>query len=286
MRHGDGASKLLNVMSEFVPQLRLTTDVSQAAWLTESDLESGVAGSFVPTGLEAYVQVLHPAETSDGKPMRWREVADGLRAPLLPGVWFQDLEELAAAAPEGDRPWTNAPQQGEIPDAVLDRLTLVLARHTTSEHGWFCLWEGWAFLTGSMSRLRAWLVDDRPPPETPSSFHSRPAFAPEVRSGPKVHLPTRDYFLFEGPLAAVGELGAFVTWDPGGEREFQRQTPSLWWPDERSWCAANEIDASYTCIGGTRALIDELLRDLELEVLELDPTREFSPYRELDDNDA
>jgi hypothetical protein len=45
----------------------------------------------------------------------------------------------------------------------------------------------------------------------------------------------------------------------------------LWWPDDHSWCAANEIDASFTCIGGSRSLIDELLRHPDLETLVLDP---------------
>jgi hypothetical protein len=87
-----------------------------------------------------------------------------------------------------------------------------------------------------------------------------------------VHLPTRDYFLFEGPIDAAGELGAEVSWRPGGKHTFERQTPSLWWPDDHAWCAANEIEASFTCIGGTRELIDELLEHPGLEVLELDPT--------------
>lgn len=118
-------------MSEFAPRLTLTTDVSQASWLAHTALETGVAGSFVPTGLEAYVQVLHPAETSEGDPVRWRVVADWLQAPLLAGVWFHDFEELAAGRPERDRPWTAAPREGEIPDEVLERLTPVLTRHTT-----------------------------------------------------------------------------------------------------------------------------------------------------------
>ena len=273
-------------MSEFVPPLSLTTDVSQASWLAHTALETGVASSFVPTGLEAYVQVLHPAKTSKGDPVRWREVADWLQAPLLAGVWFQDLEELAASRPERDRPWTKAPREGEIPDEVLDFLTPVLTRHTISDHGWFCLWDGWGFLTGSMFRGVAWRVDGQPPPGTPSRYPSRPAFPPAARKSSKVHLPTRDYFMFEGPLAAVGELGAFVTWEPDGQRSFERQTPSLWWPDDRAWCAGNEIDSTCTCIGGSRALIDELLAHPDLEVLELDPTLEFSPYRDLNDDNT
>jgi hypothetical protein len=258
-------------MSGRVPHPSLTTDVSQAAWLAETVVGVEVAASYMPTGFEAYVQILHPAETSHGEPVRWREIADWLSTPLLPGVWFQDLEELAAAAAKRDLPWARAPQEGQIPKEVLDCLTPVLARHTISEHGWFCLWDGWGFLTGSMSRVVAWHVDHQPPPGTPWRYHSRPALSPEERKSPKVHLPTRDYYLFEGPLAATGELGAFVTWEPGGVREFERQTPSIWWPDDRAWCAANEIDASFTCIGGTRALIDELLKHPELETLEIDP---------------
>jgi hypothetical protein len=60
----------------------------------------------------------------------------------------------------------------------------------------------------------------------------------------------------------------------------------LWWPDDRAWCAGNEIDASFTCIGGSRALIDELLARHDLEVLELDPMLECSPYSDLDDEKA
>jgi hypothetical protein len=283
--HGhEGNERLLDMTSEFVPRVSLAGDVSHAAWLAHTALERGVASSFVPTGLEAYVQVLHPAATSHGEPVRWREVADWLHAPLLPGVWFQDLEELAGAMLDSDRPWAHAPLEGEIPDAVLDQLALVLAGHTTSEHGWFCLWDGWGFMTGSMTRTVAWPEDRQPPPGTPSRFRSRPAFPREVRKSSKVHLPTRDYFLFEGPLVAVNELGAFVTWEPGEARSFECQTPSLWWPDDLAWCAGNEVDSSFTCIGGSRDLINELLAHPDLEVLELHPTVEFSPYSNLHDN--
>lgn len=137
-----------------------------------------------------------------------------------------------------------------------------------------------------MSRVVAWHVDHQPPPGTPSRYRSRPAFPPAARKSSKVHLPTRAYFLFEGPLAAVGELGAFVTWEPGEVRSFERQTPSLWWPDDRAWCAGNEIDSTCTCIGGSRALADELLAHPGLEVLELDPTLELSPYRDLSDDNT
>lgn len=266
--------------SEFTPRLRLVQDVSPAAWLSETTFEHGEAHSFIPACFAAYAQILHPADTGAEQPVWWRAIADWLEVPLLPGVWFQDLEELAEQREQGDPPWTHEPRLGEIPDAILDRLTPLLARHASSQHGWFCLWAGWGFLTGSMIRWVAWPVDNPPPPGTPSRFHAEPAFPPEVLGGPKVHVPTRDYLLFEGPLDAAGELGAEVSWRPGGKHTFQRQTPSLWWPDDREWCAANEIDASFTCIGGTKELINELLEHPDLEVLELDPTQELSPYHD------
>jgi hypothetical protein len=45
----------------------------------------------------------------------------------------------------------------------------------------------------------------------------------------------------------------------------------------RSWCAANEIDASFTCVAGSQSLVGELLHHPDLEVLELDPNQTSSP---------
>jgi hypothetical protein len=59
-------------------------------------------------------------------------------------------------------------------------------------------------------------------------------------------------------------------------------TLNLWWPDDRAWCAANEVDASWTCIGGTHQLIQEILSAPELETFELDPELQHSPYNDMD----
>jgi hypothetical protein len=52
-----------------------------------------------------------------------------------------------------------------------------------------------------------------------------------------VHLPQRDYLLFEGPLEAATELG----WNMQGGG-FVPQSPNLFWPDDHAWCVASEID--------------------------------------------
>jgi hypothetical protein len=43
--------------------------------------------------------------------------------------------------------------------------------------------------------------------------------------------------------------------------------PNLWWPDDRTWCVASEIDLPYTYVGGPKNLIDEILRSAELEAV-------------------
>lgn len=76
---------------------------------------------------------------------------------------------------------------------------------------------------------------------------------------PEITASGRRYALYRGRIAEiatvlrVGFLGRFVT-------------PSAWWPEDRAWCVATEIDAQSTQIGGSAALIQRLLADPSLEV--------------------
>jgi hypothetical protein len=38
-----------------------------------------------------------------------------------------------------------------------------------------------------------------------------------------------------------------------------RQSPALWWPESRAWLVSTEVDAFSTYVGGSAALIEELL---------------------------
>ena len=75
--------------------------------------------------------------------------------------------------------------------------------------------------------------------------HPQPPPPPPLLRKSRVRLPNRDYLLFTGSAAEA------EGWDDG---------PNLWWPDDRAWCAAAEIDLDYTLIGGSSELRDELVR--------------------------
>jgi hypothetical protein len=51
------------------------------------------------------------------------------------------------------------------------------------------------------------------------------------------------------------------------------QSASLWWPEDRAWCVATEIDFNHTYIGCDKTCRNEILRLLDIEVFEVDPSR-------------
>ena len=50
------------------------------------------------------------------------------------------------------------------------------------------------------------------------------------------------------------------------------QSPNLWWPADRAWIVASEIDHTWTYIGGTAALIRSILDHTDLEALPVELT--------------
>jgi hypothetical protein len=44
-------------------------------------------------------------------------------------------------------------------------------------------------------------------------------------------------------------------------------SPNLWWPDDRAWVVATEVDFAWTYVGGTRDLAEAVLGEPRLEVL-------------------
>jgi hypothetical protein len=210
-----------------------TDDLTAAAWIAPrlGAFASGVHG-VIPAGFEAYARVLHPADSAD-EHVRWGAVAAACGKVNHALMQFHALVGVGPNEYDVDSAaWTGSvPDQGDLEPESLAALLDVLARHTASvQQCWFAVWDGYGWVSGGDAR---------------------------------VELPQRKYLLFSGPLHAALEIGDWPT-----PEWFLPHSPNLVWPDDVSWCVATEIDLFCTYVGGSRALIDELLADDRLEVWE------------------
>ncbi|GAC1504213.1 MAG: hypothetical protein NVS1B3_00490 [Candidatus Dormibacteraceae bacterium] len=215
-------------------------------------------GSIVPSGFEAYARIFHPARKLvgvDEVEMRWSDVAEWSGRTVHPEMQFHSI-----AVPVPDREtrwqaWSQEPRLGALSEGQARALVRLLAAHTSNAgECWFCVWEGYGSINpnplpqpradaGGLRWIRSlwWRLGRTLPKANPN--------VPEWR---RVRLPQRNYILFKGPLSlALGHDGG----------------PNLWWPDDRSWCVASEIDFPYTYVGGSKKLIEEILVDPAIEAL-------------------
>ena len=172
--------------------------------------------------------------------------------PLGPRAQFHSVA-LPVRRPEAPAPWSSqGPSLGTLYPQDASRLARTLRRFTTTpEQCWFCLWEGFSF-RGQPLAAPGQAV---PKPEDPI-----PA---DVRAGPRVHLPHRDYLLYEGAVEAVT---APVNLSP-----LDDQTANLWWPSDRSWAVGTELDLPWTYVGGSADLVEAIVSDGEIEALPAGP---------------
>ncbi len=215
-------------------ELHLVDDVSGADWIVANvrDFGEGV-GSLVPVTFEAYARVLHPAfrVAAEGASVDvpWSEVAAANgRIAHAAMEWVAitgDWKFEQHAAQPGV--WDAAPSIGRLPPRVAASLADVLARFTgTPSECWFGVWEGYG--------------------DTPF----RPGTVPLIA------LPQRRMALLRGPLSAAGTAFTGGDWP---------ESASLWWPDDRAWCVATDIDLMSTYLGGSATCIAEVLGDQRLE---------------------
>ncbi len=238
---------------------RWSSAVGDAAWIGGrlAPFEVRWVASVIPGGFEAYARVLHPASVrapGEGAPVRWRDVAVWSGGSVARGTQFHSIA-LPPVRPAGEPPWRG---QGPLtgtpypPDAAV--LAEVLrAATTTPERCCFCLWDGYGWERGRNLLTRR----GEPPVRLPGPIPER------VLTGPRVRLPHRDYLLYTGPAEAV--VAPLLL----GERH--QQAANLWWPADRTWCVASEIDLAWTYVGGTTAAIDRLLGDARVEAVPAAP---------------
>lgn len=213
--------------------LRPLADVSAADWFVNDTAPLILRANLGPSGFAAYARVLHA----------WAGNETGTEE----GRW-----------------------EGHLDGSLLKALCEVLAGHTTTaDDCFFALWDGYGDLYGGESAgfLTAFAGPvpwpARPfrkarPKESPP-----PAFSAAVLDGPKV-VADQDYLLFGGALASAGDWGA-ADWGHGIRRDIN--SPNLMWPADRAWFVTTNIDGTWTGVGGSAGLVDDLLREPRLEVV-------------------
>ena len=207
--------------------LPVQTDVSAGRWIAEAVRgRTGVTG-LVPPVFSAYARVFHPAVRyagDDDVDVTWAAVADVNGTLAHPLMQWPAVTGGWEFLHEDSQPptWDGAPAEGHLPVGVAARLAAVLARHTgTPEDCWFGRWDGFGFDDAAL------------------------AGAPRLRLA-----GSRDVVLVRGAVVdAVRNLAP----------EPHEQSANLWWPADRAWCVATDVDLMSTYVGGSAACIAEVL---------------------------
>jgi hypothetical protein len=224
--------------------LTACSDLSPADWITRSDLPSEQLVTLGPAGFAAYA-----------------------RLRFLPDPAYQGQRENDAEIPDDEMP------EAEALGVALE----VLRRHTrTPDDCYFCVWDGWGpgidsadMVDSGDSADSVWLADIRIgmaepgwyPTALPGIAPTSPSSGPHV---PKVVVPHREYFLFQGALSDASDLpdrAAFI------------------WPADHAWCITHDVDPHWAGIGAGTVAIDQLVSDPRLDVVPTDPRAPQPRYR-------
>jgi len=219
---------------EVAGRVQLMRDTSAARWVEERLWSFGngeiKVGSIIPEGFAAYVRILHPAQRrveDGGERVRWSTIATWNGQTVHPEMQFDRIAQLPDR--RATPAWGYRPPEGSLPEDYCKRLAGDLRAFTaTPDECWFCIWDGFGFLD-------------------PNRY----------KGVPRVRTAARQYLLYRGPLDAVCSFYWGDTW----------QSPNLWWPADRAWCVATDIDLPETYAGGGNDAIDEILNDDQLEAL-------------------
>jgi hypothetical protein len=212
----------------------------QVAWIAEALLPVADhrVGSLVPPVFEAYARVFHPAvrypddelfgihSDEPDEDVTWAEVAAFNGRAAHPAMEWASITGSWDFRGNDDQP-------GLWNDAPAEgHLPVSVARRLAAVLARFTTTPGTCWFA-------LW-----------DGFGFGPADAPRLA------LPSRAYLLRPGPA----DLAASNFADEPAE-----QSANLWWPDDRAWFVATDIDLMTTYVGGSAACIAELVATEGLE---------------------
>ncbi|RBY78236.1 hypothetical protein DQ238_13380 [Geodermatophilus sp. TF02-6] len=210
--------------------------VSAGAWIVEALRPFGrhVVGSLVPPVFPAHARVFHPAvryHGLDDVDVTWAEVAAHNGTAAHPAMEWGSITGSMEFFEEADQ----SPLWNGAP--ARGHLPVSVAE-----------------------RLAAVLARHTTTPDD-CWFGVWHGFGSVSADRPTLTLPGRQHWLVRGP---VGLAAANLAPEPA------EQSANLWWPADRTWCVATDIDLVTTYVGGSRACVDELLATDGLETAEVD----------------
>jgi hypothetical protein len=231
--------------------------VEHARWVVDSLIAGTGVAAIVPTGFAAYVRILHPLP--DGE--RWEDVAPCFLGSGEEPYDYPYAEPLLAV-------------EGDLGPGTVDALAASLAPSAQGQCH-FGLWDGWGWMhagsmvvsyasaDGSPAAARAQEEWQQRHDRSMSSVHSFIEACPlsdDVGGG-------RPMRLFDGPIESVRAIGH----DPFSDGSFGRQSPQWWWPFDRTWFVATEIDYPWTYLAGSEPLVADVLASLPVESARIAP---------------
>jgi hypothetical protein len=219
-------------------------DVTAARWIADALRDDATVGSLVPPVFEAYARVFHPA----------------VRYP--DDDWLPDDE--AEPAPDEDVTWAEvAAFNGRTAHPAMEWASITgswVFRASEDQPG---LWND-APAEGHLpvpvaTRLAAVLRRFTTTPED-CWFGLWDGFGHTPATELTLALPSREYWLLRGAV----DLAATNLADEPAE-----QSANLWWPADRAWFVATDIDLMTTYVGGSTACIAGLLAAGGLEAAQV-----------------
>ncbi|MDP9225249.1 MAG: hypothetical protein M3P18_15675 [Actinomycetota bacterium] len=245
------------------PPFEVWSDVAPTMWINDALQPQGrvenavLVGEIVPGGFEAYARIFHPGRRVFGHSieqtvaLRWSEIASERAKTIHPEMQIEalidtldafDYEHWNAISTGGEE-WSPPHKWLEESEAIA--LAQVLRPHSASTtDAWFMLWDGYGDLGPGIDGIPRSVIHPRRPGGTEPAELVERTWA------------LRHYLMFRGPLDAL----------PGWFR-WRSEAPNYWWPDDRAWIVATEIDGFSTYVGGFQECIKGVLASPLLENL-------------------
>ena len=228
--------------------------------------EGATLKSFLPDSFPAYARIFHPfclgddeaLDRDEGHPVRWSTVAEWNGTTVHPLMQPGNVARV-------DFPyrvdWGEGPEVGSLPVTESEALTAVLREFTTTpDRCYLGYWEGNGCFPGGTVRYfghKPGLLSSLEDLAHHLWGKLRPA--PDPLAGvPRLAGQHRDYLIYLGSLDILPSLSQYPPWG---------QSPNLWWPEDRAWCIATDVDAYDTFVGGSEACIERILECPGLEAL-------------------